>query len=228
MALDLGQSRHRPDRSLPRNQPCRAAIIAFGSTLLELVSADTELSVFMAYFFVLGIGLGAILQPLALAIQNALPPEGMGISTASGMFFRQLGGTLGVAVFLSVLFGELPGAVCAELDVAAGTPEFQQAVAQSMRDPSPAEATLAQAWQTGDASGPMLQDSSVVQQLDPTLAAPFRSGFAEAFTTVSPLVFVLGLVSLALLIVWKEVPLRDYRPGTPPRPWRARDAGMSA
>ena len=179
------------------------------------MSADTESSVFMAYFFVLGIGLGAMLQLLTPAIQNALPPEEMGISTAAGMFFRQIGGTLGVAVFLSVLFGELPGAVRAELDVAAGTPEFQQAVAQSMRDPSPAWATLAQAWQTGDASGPMLQDSSVVQQLEPTLAAPFRSGFAEEFTTVSPLVLVLGLVSLALLIVWKEVPLRDYRPGYP-------------
>ena len=179
------------------------------------MSADTELSVFMAYFFVLGIGLGAMLQPLTLAIQNALPPEEMGISTASGMFFRQLGGTLGVAVFLSVLFGELPGAVRAELDVAAGTPEFQQAVAQSMRDPSPAEATLAQAWQTGDASGPMLQDSlrRSAARPDPRRPVPVRvrRGVHHGVTAgVRPRTGVVGPADRG-----KEVPLRDYRPGYP-------------
>jgi hypothetical protein len=31
----------------------------------------------------------------------------MGVSTAAATFFRQIGGTLGVAVFLSILFAQL-------------------------------------------------------------------------------------------------------------------------
>ena len=44
------------------------------------------------------------MQPLVLAVQNAVPPQDMGVATSSATFFRQMGGTLGTAVFLSVLF----------------------------------------------------------------------------------------------------------------------------
>jgi hypothetical protein len=41
------------------------------------------------------------MQPLTLAVQNAVPPQDMGVATSSATFFRQMGGTLGTAVFLS-------------------------------------------------------------------------------------------------------------------------------
>ena len=37
-------------------------------------------------------------------VQNAVPPQDMGVATSSATFFRQMGGTLGTAVFLSILF----------------------------------------------------------------------------------------------------------------------------
>ena len=60
---------------------------------------------------VVGWGLGGNMQPLTLAVQNAMPPQDMGVATASSTFFRQMGGTLGTAVFLSILFTTLPGRI---------------------------------------------------------------------------------------------------------------------
>ena len=54
--------------------------------------------------FVLGLGLGNCMQPLLLILQSAVPPREIGVATSSATFFRQIGGTVGVAVFLSILF----------------------------------------------------------------------------------------------------------------------------
>ena len=53
---------------------------------------------------VFGAGLGLNMQTIVLAMQNAVPPRDMGVATSSATFFRQMGGTLGTAVFLSILF----------------------------------------------------------------------------------------------------------------------------
>ena len=55
----------------------------------------------------LGLGIGQCMQPLTIIVQNAVPPREIGVATSSATFFRQLGGTLGVAVFLSLLFSTL-------------------------------------------------------------------------------------------------------------------------
>ncbi len=58
--------------------------------------------------FVLGLGLGLLMQALTQASQNAVPGKDMGVATSSSTFFRQIGGTLGTAVLLSVLFSVMP------------------------------------------------------------------------------------------------------------------------
>ena len=69
-----------------------------------------ELDLYMAMF---GLGLGSCMQTLVLAVQNASPARDMGVVTASSTFFRQLGGTLGTAVFFSILFSTLPDKISA-------------------------------------------------------------------------------------------------------------------
>ena len=61
----------------------------------------------MAGMLFLGLGIGQCMQPLTIIVQNAVPPREIGVATSSATFFRQLGGTLGVAVFLSLLFSTL-------------------------------------------------------------------------------------------------------------------------
>ena len=75
----------------------------------------------------LGLGLGQCMQPLTIIVQNAVPPREIGVATSSATFFRQLGGTLGVAVFLSLLFSTLGDNIKTAFSDAA--PGLQQAAA---------------------------------------------------------------------------------------------------
>ncbi|BDE57548.1 DHA2 family efflux MFS transporter permease subunit [Rhodococcus hoagii] len=188
-----------------------AVLIAVAALLLHSVTAHTSLYVFMTFIFVLGLGLGNLLQPLTLAIQNALPPKDMGVSTASATFFRQIGGTRGVALFLSILFAQLTPSITTQLQDAARSPEFQQAVAAGASSPNPVEAEIARGLMSGDpsAASAAMNDTSFIEQLNPTLAAPFKDGFAIAFEAVYPPIVVLAVVSLVLILIWREVPLRQ-------------------
>jgi hypothetical protein len=85
------------------------AITAIGFLLLTFMTVDKPLWFMMIAMFAIGLGLGQLMQTLTLATQNAVEPRDMGVATAASTFFRQIGGTLGTAVLLSVLFSVLPG-----------------------------------------------------------------------------------------------------------------------
>ncbi|MFE4469389.1 MDR family MFS transporter [Leifsonia sp. NPDC056824] len=82
---------------------------AGGFFVLTFLTIDKPLWFLMIAMFLIGLGLGQMMQTLTLASQNAVAPNQMGVATGASTFFRQIGGTLGVAVLLSVLFAALPG-----------------------------------------------------------------------------------------------------------------------
>ncbi len=83
------------------------AIMFVGMLLLSTLTVDTSLRQVMAYTVVVGVGLGLTMQTLVISVQNSLPPQDMGLSTSSVTFFRSMGGTMGAAVSLAILFGTL-------------------------------------------------------------------------------------------------------------------------
>jgi EmrB/QacA subfamily drug resistance transporter len=85
------------------------ALTALGFLLLTFMTIDRPLWYMLIALFVIGLGLGQLMQTLTLASQNSVEPRDMGVATAASTFFRQIGGTLGTAVLLSVLFSVLPG-----------------------------------------------------------------------------------------------------------------------
>ncbi|WP_084477759.1 MDR family MFS transporter [Nocardia jejuensis] len=190
--------------------PIGAGLLVLGLFLLHFVTADTHLYWTMLFMLVTGLGLGNLMQPLTLAIQNALPPKDMGVSTAAATFFRQIGGTLGVAVFLSILFSQVTPNISDEMKVAVTQPEFQQALADAPHSGNPADLALAQSLASPNpsAAGDVLKDSSIIQQLSPALAHPFKVGFANAMDTVFLAAAGVALIALLLVFFWKEVPLR--------------------
>ena len=187
-----------------------SVLLMLGAYLLHFVTAVTPMWVVMAFMAIIGFGIGNLMPPLMLALQNALPARDMGISTAAATFFRQIGGTLGVAVFLSILFSQLAGNIVDELRAAADRPEFRQAVAAGLHSSNPADAALANGLAGNDPSAAqhVLTDSSIVQQLSPALARPFQDGFADSMSTVFLVVTGVAAVALILVLFWKEVPLR--------------------
>jgi EmrB/QacA subfamily drug resistance transporter len=78
---------------------CMAASFA----VAILWSVDTPLWAMMVTVFFAGVGMGTLTPPLLVAIQNHLGTERMGLATSSQQFFRNLGGTIGVAVLGVVL-----------------------------------------------------------------------------------------------------------------------------
>ncbi|OZC90966.1 MFS transporter [Rhodococcus sp. 06-412-2C] len=186
------------------------ALMAIAMFTFHYVHADTPLWQTMVVMGVFGLGLGSMMQPLTLAIQNAMPPKDMGVSTSAATFFRQIGATVGVAVFLSMLFTQLTPKTGDALIAASSTPAFQQAVQTAASSSDPLESGFARAIASGDASvaGSALQDSSFIQKLEPALAEPFRIGFSDAMDYVFLAVSILMVLGFVLVLFLKEVPLR--------------------
>jgi EmrB/QacA subfamily drug resistance transporter len=83
--------------------------IAGGYLVLTFLTVDKPLWFLMIAMFLIGLGLGQLMQTLTIASQNSVDATQMGVATSASTFFRQIGGTLGVAILLSVLFSVLPG-----------------------------------------------------------------------------------------------------------------------
>ncbi|MEZ0164872.1 MDR family MFS transporter [Kineococcus sp. LSe6-4] len=163
--------------------------------LFSRVNADTPIWQTMIAMLVMGWGLGGNMQPVILAVQNAADRSELGVATSSVTFFRQMGGTLGTAVFLSILFSTLGQKVSGAYDSASGSPEFGQALRNWGGD---LQATLARA----------NDDTSVLGQLPDVLAHPFKVGFTESTSTiylVATFVMVTGFITVLFL---PALPLR--------------------
>jgi EmrB/QacA subfamily drug resistance transporter len=78
-----------------------------GIWLLSRMHADTTRLDLAWRMLVLGIGLGPGQSLFSLAIQNAMPISQLGVVTSSSQFFRQIGSTMGVAIFGTFLTANL-------------------------------------------------------------------------------------------------------------------------
>jgi EmrB/QacA subfamily drug resistance transporter len=186
-----------------------SGLLVLGLLLLSRVGVDTPLWQTMVMMTVFGVGLGFNMQPLTLALQNAVPPQDMGVATSSATFFRQMGGTLGTAVFLSVLFSTVGDRITTALRAAGTTPGFQAALADPAVVADPANAGVIQAIRDGGTvPAGALDDTSFLTHLDDRLARPFLEGFSSSVD----LVFLIGalvlLVAFVVVFFLPEVPLR--------------------
>lgn len=78
-------------------------LLAIGMVLFARMTGDTAHSYVVTAMFIAGLGMG-LLQPVyTIAVQNVAPVERMGAATSSAIFFRQIGSTVGVAAFGSVM-----------------------------------------------------------------------------------------------------------------------------
>ena len=84
------------------------ATTATGFLLLTFMTMDKPFWFLAIAMFVVGLGLGQLMQTLTMAVQAAVDAKDIGVATSSATFFRQIGGTLGTAIMLSLLFGILP------------------------------------------------------------------------------------------------------------------------
>ncbi|WP_460632880.1 MDR family MFS transporter [Leifsonia lichenia] len=78
-------------------------MLTVGLYLMSTIEYDTDYVIVSIYMFILGAGVGMVMQNLVLIVQNTVDPSQLGVASSSVAFFRSLGGTVGVSVMGSVL-----------------------------------------------------------------------------------------------------------------------------
>ena len=159
-----------------------SAMLVIGMLLLYTISAHTPLWQTDLYMVVFGAGLGLNMQAIILAMQNAVPVRDMGVATSSVTFFRQMGGALGTAVFLSILFSAAPSKIAERFQAAGGRPP------------------------TGSVD---LNDTSNLKRLPSAVREPILAGFSDAMSIVFLVGACVLVIAFVLSIMMKEVPLRQ-------------------
>jgi EmrB/QacA subfamily drug resistance transporter len=78
------------------------ALLTVGIALMATVGATTPLWIISIYLLLAGLGLGASMQNLVLAVQNTVELRNVGAATSTVTFFRSLGGAVGIQVLGAV------------------------------------------------------------------------------------------------------------------------------
>ncbi|GAB3352354.1 MFS transporter [Amycolatopsis echigonensis] len=162
-------------------------LIAAGAFFFAQVKYDTPIWHPLVAALIIGLGLGQCMQTLIIAVQNAGPRKDMGVSTASATFFRQIGGTAGVAVFLTILFNVLPDNI---------TKAFGGHLPPG----------------AGSKIGDVSSNTSVIQTLPEAVRTPILIGFTESITTVFYVAGGVALLATLVLLFMKEIPLAGMNP----------------
>ena len=87
------------------------ALLVVGMALLGSIDAETPLLQVGVFMAVVGVGLGATMQNLVLAVQNTVASADLGAASSTVAFFRSMGGSVGVSVLGAVLAHQVAGEV---------------------------------------------------------------------------------------------------------------------
>jgi EmrB/QacA subfamily drug resistance transporter len=157
-------------------------VIGVGIYLLSQLGVDTPAWLYSIYFFIVGAGLGLVMQVLVLAVQNAVDYRDMGVATSSSQFFRSMGGTVGTAVFGTILANQL---------------------SQNLADRLPPGAAPA-------GGGDLAKSPERIALLPPALRADVVASFVDALHTVFVVAVPVVAVAFVLSFFIKELPLRQH------------------
>ncbi|PJJ77570.1 EmrB/QacA subfamily drug resistance transporter [Sediminihabitans luteus] len=153
-------------------------LLTAGLVLLSTIDYQTSLVIVSVYLFVLGAGVGMLMQNLVLAVQNTLAITEIGSGTATVAFFRTLGGAIGVSALGAVLATDVRDSL------AAGLAKLGVAADAMGGGALPDLATL----------------PAPVRDL---VERSYGDGIADIFLWAAPLAFV----ALVCVVFMKEVPL---------------------
>jgi EmrB/QacA subfamily drug resistance transporter len=95
-------------RILPRIGLCIAAV---GMAALTQLSPEMPAPVLWAALLAVGVGLGTIFPVVTTAVQNTVERHQIGTATAAGLMFRQVGGSISVALFGAIFAARMSAAM---------------------------------------------------------------------------------------------------------------------
>ncbi|MBP3037230.1 MFS transporter [Arthrobacter sp. zg-ZUI100] len=161
-----------------------AALVILAMLWMTTLSADTPVWVICAQLFVFGAGLGYIMQVVILVVQNSVPVDQIGTATSSNNYFREVGASLGVAIFGAMFTSRLSENLH-EVFTAAG---FDPAAAGE------ATATL---------------QPSVMNDLPEPIRDGIVTAYADSLAPVFWYLIPFLVIALVLALFLKQIPLSD-------------------
>ncbi|CAN5593585.1 MDR family MFS transporter [soil metagenome] len=156
-----------------------AAMVAMTS-----LTADTPIWLICIYLFVFGAGLGLIMQVVVLVAQNSVDASLVGTATSTNNYFREVGASLGLAVFGTIFTTRLT-ANLTEVFASAGA---------SPGDAENATATL---------------DPQTLSQLPDALRDGVVTAYADALAPVFWYLLPFIAIAFILSLFLKQIPLSD-------------------
>ena len=186
------------------------AMLIVGVWLLTQVGPDTSMVDLSWRMVIVGLGLGPSQSLVNLVVQAAFPMSQIGVATSSTQFFRQIGNTVGVAVFGTLLTlnltAELPEQVpmLAQAQTSGQALDLSQAQSSAM-NPEALRAGV----EAAQAQSPELaaMDTDVlVSRVQQGLKVAFANAITGMFSA-SLWIIILGLLVTLFIPV---IPLRDH------------------
>jgi EmrB/QacA subfamily drug resistance transporter len=153
-------------------------LVVVGLTLLGTIDEATPLVEVGGFMAVLGLGLGATMQNLVLAVQNNTAQADMGAASSVVAFFRSMGGSIGVSALGAVLSHQVTQKVT--------------------------EGLAALGINAGHSSGSIPD----LDQLPAPVRALYESAFGEATGHLFLVAAPFALLALVCIVFIREVPLR--------------------
>jgi EmrB/QacA subfamily drug resistance transporter len=98
-----------------------SALSALGMWLLSRLEVDTPRLQYSIWMAILGAGIGMVMPVLVLAVQNSVRPADLGTATSANNYFRQIGGSVGAAIFGTLFAHRLSDALADRLPAHKGT-----------------------------------------------------------------------------------------------------------
>src|ERR1700749_2971488 len=149
-----------------------AGLTTLGLFLLSRMGVGSSTFEDAVYMFVLGAGIGGVMQVLVTIVQNAVPQSELGVATSAATFFRSIGGSFGTAIF-GAIFSNVP--IC---NLASHLHGVSLPAGFSSADVPP----------------------SVLSHLSATIRDGFVAGYAESIQTV--FLIAVPIAALAFVATW--------------------------
>ncbi|MGW8886242.1 MFS transporter [Streptomyces sp. NPDC055749] len=162
-----------------------SGISAVGMWLLSRLETGTSRLEYSLAQAVLGIGIGLVMPVLVLAVQNSVRPADLGTATSANNYFRQIGGSVGAAIFGTLFAGRLSDALDVRLPSGTGLPDPESITPQ------------------------------LVHAMEPALRDAYIQAYADAMPRIFLYLVPVLLLGLFLAFFLKEKPLVSHPiPGT--------------
>ncbi|MEV6168525.1 MFS transporter [Streptomyces sp. NPDC051954] len=153
------------------------ALSVVGMWLLSGLDIDTPRLHYSIWMAVLGAGIGMVMPVLILAVQNSVRPADLGTATSANNYFRQIGGSVGAAVFGTLFADRLTDALAERVPAGAGLPDAESITPQ------------------------------LVHALPPELRDAYIGAYAEAMPRIFLYLVPVLVLGLLIAFFLKETPL---------------------